>query len=195
VTLDRFHRDFRLSALVDPNLALGGAFHKHRPEPRSTNADLIVRTVLRLSQRVLCTRTTKRDLVPLARSLEVRMAGSQRAPKPNFFVGDDDKEAMAEQFLAQSVFSIERLASEPNAPLADDLLDIIARAAAAVLSADTHLNTPGKLRQGAETVAAHTLRHLKRYKAEEAETGVAALHRILATNPIPDEMKRYWNDS
>jgi len=123
------------------------------------------------------------------------MAGSQRAPKPNFFVGDDDKEAMAEQFLAQSVFSIERLASEPNAPLADDLLDIIARAAAAVLSADTHLNTPGKLRQGAETVAAHTLRHLKRYKAEEAETGVAALHRILATNPIPDEMKRYWNDS
>lgn len=122
------------------------------------------------------------------------MAGPQRAA-PQFFVPDDQKEAMAEQFVAQMVFTIERLQSEPNAPIADDFLDIMARVAAAALSGDTHLTTPGKLRQGAETVAAHVLRHLKRYKAEEDETGVAALHRILATNEIPDEMKRYWNDS
>ncbi|WP_447724663.1 hypothetical protein [Sphingomonas koreensis] len=102
---------------------------------------------------------------------------------------------MAEQFVAQTVFTIERLGTEPNAPIADDFLDIVARVAAAMLSGDTHLNTPGKLRQGAETVAAQILVHLKQYKKEEAETGVAVLHRILATNPIPEEMKRYWNDS
>lgn len=123
------------------------------------------------------------------------MAGSQRAPTPSFYLEDNHKEAMAEQYIAQSVFSVEHLLSEPGAPLADDMIDIIARAAAVILSADTHLTTPGKLRQGAETVAAHVLRHLKRYKAEEAETGTSALNRILASNPIPEEMKRYWNNS
>lgn len=122
------------------------------------------------------------------------MAGPQSGT-PQYFVPDHHKEAMAEQFVAQMMFTIERLQSEPNAPIADDFLDIVARAAAAALSGDTHLTTPGKLRQGAETVAAHILRHLKRYKAEEAETGVPALQRILGANAIPDEMKRYWNDS
>lgn len=122
------------------------------------------------------------------------LAGSSKPPGPKYYVEDGKKEAMAEQYIAQSVFSVERLLSEPGAPLADDMLDIIARAAAVLLAADTNLNTPGKLRQGAETVAAHVLRHLKRYKAEEAETGTAAFHRILASNPIPEEMKRYWNN-
>ncbi|APR51975.1 hypothetical protein CA223_06910 [Sphingomonas koreensis] len=123
------------------------------------------------------------------------MASSQKSSTPQYFVEDVHKEGMAEQFVAQSIFSIEHLATQPNAPISDDMLDIVARIAAVILSADTHLNTPGKLRLGAETVAAHVLRHLKRYKAEETETGVAALHRILATNPIPEEMKRYWNNS
>lgn len=122
------------------------------------------------------------------------MAGPQGGT-PQFFVPDHHKEAMAEQFVAQMVFTIERLQSEPNAPISDDFLDIVARAAAAALSGDTHLTTPGKLRQGAETVAAHILRHLKRYKAEEAKTGISALQRILASNAIPDEMKRHWNNS
>lgn len=123
------------------------------------------------------------------------MAGTQRPSTPNFFVEDHHKEAMAEQFVAQMIFSLDRLSSAPNMPLADDFLDILARAAAAMLSADTQLSTPAKLRHGAETYVAHVLRHLKRFKAEEAETGVAAFHRILATNEIPEEMKRYWNDS
>ncbi|MEG3182143.1 hypothetical protein [Sphingomonas sp. LT1P40] len=123
------------------------------------------------------------------------MAGSQRAPTPKFFVGDDHKEAMAEQFVAQMIFTLDRLTSEPGSPLADDFIDILARAAAVMLSADTNLDTPARQRQGAETVAVHILRHLKRYRAEEGETGRGAFYRILEANPIPDEMKRYWNDS
>lgn len=123
------------------------------------------------------------------------MAGSKGAPKPQFFVAEEHRQAMAEQFVAQTIFTVERLGSKPNAPLADDVLDIVARVAAAMLSGDTHLDTPQKLRQGAETVAAHVLRHLKQYKAEEAETGIAALQRILASSSIPEEMKRYWNQS
>lgn len=123
------------------------------------------------------------------------MAGLQRAPTPTYFVDDTHKEAMAEQFVAQIIFSLERLSNLPGSPIADDFLDLLARAGAVMLAADTNLSTPAKQRLGAETLAAHILRHQKRYRAEEAETGTAAINRILASNPIPDEMRRYWNDS
>ena len=117
------------------------------------------------------------------------------APTPRFYVPEDHKEAMAEQFVAQLIFSMEHLQTEPNAPLADDFIDIVARVVAITLAADTHLSTPAKLRMGAETVAAHVLRHVKRYRAEEQETGESALNRVLVTNEIPEEMKQAWNDS
>ncbi|RYG84544.1 MAG: hypothetical protein EON59_13260 [Alphaproteobacteria bacterium] len=123
------------------------------------------------------------------------MASGKRAPEPQFFVSDADKEAMAGQLVAHTTFGIERLASEAHAPLADDFLDILARASAAMIAADTHLDTPAKLRLGAETVASHVLRHLKRYRAEAEETGTAAFHRILSENEIPEVMKKAWNDS
>mgnify|MGYP003579096078 CR=1 FL=1 len=123
------------------------------------------------------------------------MAAPQRAPQPKFYVEESHREAMAEQYVTQTVFSIEHLISEPNAPLADDFLDIVARVAAVILAADNRLVTPSKQREGVTTVAAHVLRHLKRYKAEEAVTGIPAMKRILATNEIPEEMKRYWNNS
>ena len=123
------------------------------------------------------------------------MAGTNRGATPQFFISDADKEAMVEQLVPQTVFAMERLATEENAPLADDFLDILARAAAAMLAADTNLNTPAKRRLGAETVAAHISRHLERYRAEEAKTGTPAFHRILASYEIPDTLKKAWSDS
>lgn len=123
------------------------------------------------------------------------MAGSKRAPQPQFFVSDWDKEGMVGQLVAHTIFGIERLGSVPDAPLADDFLDLLARGCAVMLAADTNLDTPQKRRLGAETVAAHVLRHLNRYCDEEAETGTLTFHRMLAENEIPEEMKKAWNNS
>lgn len=123
------------------------------------------------------------------------MAGTQRARTPQFFLSDEDKEAMAGQLVAQTIFVMERTASIADAPLADDFIDILARAAAVMLAADTNLKTPGKRRAGAETVAAHILRHMNRYRAEETETGVYTIHRMLAENPIPEALRKAWEDS
>ena len=123
------------------------------------------------------------------------MAGFKRTPEPQFFVSDENKEAMVGQYVAQTIFAIERLGNTPDAPLADDFLDIVARAAAVMLAADTNLSTPGKRRLGAEAVATHVLRHLNRYSAEQAETGTPVLHRMLAENEIPPEMRKTWNNS
>jgi len=123
------------------------------------------------------------------------LAGSQRMPTPQYFVSDAGKEAMAGQLVAQTIFGMERLAEIENAPLSDDFIDILARAAGAVLAMDTNLKTPGKRRLAAETVAVHVLRHLNRYRAEEAETGHFTFLRMLAENEIPEAMKKSWNDS
>lgn len=123
------------------------------------------------------------------------MAGTHRAPTPQFFISDEDKEAMVGQLVSQTIFIMERKASIANAPLADDYLDILARAAAVMIAADTNLTTPGKRRAGAETVAAHVYRHINRYRAEDAETGHFTFHRMLAENPIPDVMRKSWEDS
>lgn len=121
------------------------------------------------------------------------MAGSKRTPQ--FFVSDADKDAMVGQLVAQTIFGIERLGDRPDASLADDFLDIIARAAAVMLAADTNLSTPAKRRLGADTVAAHALRHLNRYTAEQDESGMLALHRMLAENEIPAAMRKAWDNS
>lgn len=123
------------------------------------------------------------------------MAGSTRAPAPQFYVTDEDKESMVGQLVAHTIFGIERLGSTPNAPLADDFLDLLARASAVMLAADSNLDTPQKRRLGAETVAVHVLRHLNRYREEEAQTGTLAFHRMLAENEIPEVMKKAWNNS
>lgn len=129
------------------------------------------------------------------------MPTSKTPPTPQFYVSDGHKDAMAGQFAAQAIFSIERLALKENPDLeadfliADDFVDIVARVAAAMIAADTNFDTPAKLRLGAETFASHVLRHAKRYREEQAETGVATLHRMLGENEIPDEMKRHWNNS
>ena len=123
------------------------------------------------------------------------MAGPQRAPQPKFYVEESHREAMAEQYVTQTVFSIEHLVSGPNAPLAHGFLEIVARVAAVILAADNRLVTPSKQREGVTTVAAHVLRHLKRYKAEEAVTGTPAMKGIPAATEIPEEMERYWSNS
>lgn len=123
------------------------------------------------------------------------MAGTQRAPTPQFFVSDHDKEFMAGQLVAHTIFGIERLGPGTEVPLADDFLDVLTRAAAVMLAADTNLKTPGKQRLGAETVAAHVLRHMKRYRAEEAETGTFTIHRMIAENPVPEAMRKAWDNS
>jgi hypothetical protein len=123
------------------------------------------------------------------------MAKARKGPAPRFYVSDAHKEAMAEQVIAQTVFSLDRLGSEPGAPLADDLMDMFGRAFAAALAADTNLNTPAKLRDGVEAVAVHVVGHLKRYVEEQRETGISTLQRMIAAHPIPEEMKRAWNDS
>jgi hypothetical protein len=114
---------------------------------------------------------------------------------PQFFVGDDDKEGMVGQLVAHTIFGIERLGSVPNAPLADDFIDIVSRAVAVMLAADTNLDTPRNRRLAAETVAVHVLRHLNRYRDEAAETGATTFHRMLVENPIPDAMRKAWDDS
>lgn len=123
------------------------------------------------------------------------MAKPSKGPAPQFFVADEQKEAMAEQLVAQTMFSLERLSNVPGGAHADDFLDLFGRSFAAVLAADTNLNTPAKLREGVEAVAVHVFRHLKRYVEEQRETGVPALDRMIAAHPIPEEMKRAWNDS
>lgn len=123
------------------------------------------------------------------------MPGSKKGPTPQFYISDADKEAMVEQLVPQTVFAMERLATVEKAPLADDFLDIFARAAAVMLAADTNLTTPQLRRLGADTVATHVLRHMERYRAEEAETGIAAFHRVLGSYEIPDAIKKTWNDS
>ena len=123
------------------------------------------------------------------------MAGTNKGATPQFFISDADKEAMVEQLVPQTIFAMERLATEANAPLADDFLDILARAAAAILAADTNLTTPQLRRLGAETVATHVLRHLDRYRAEEAETGMSAFHRMLGSYEIPEAVRKTWSDS
>jgi hypothetical protein len=123
------------------------------------------------------------------------LAGTKKGATPQFFISDEDKEAMVEQLVPQTIYAMERLATVEKAPLADDYLDIVARAAAAMLAADTNLDTPAKRRLGAETVAAHILRHLDRYRAEEAETGIAAFHRVLGGYEVPDALKQAWRDS
>lgn len=123
------------------------------------------------------------------------MARSPQTPTPKFFVDDDVKEDMAGQLVAQTIFGIERRQSPPGSLLADDFIDLVARPLAALLAADINLKTPRDLRLGADTVAAYILKHAVRYRAEEAETGVTAFNRMLAENPIPDEMRKAWNDS
>ena len=123
------------------------------------------------------------------------MAQSTKGPAPQFFVGDTDKEHMVGQLVAHTIFGIERLGSMPNALLADDFLDVLARAAAVMRAADSNLDTPQKRRLGAETVAAHVLRHLNRYRDEAEKTGSLTFHRMMAENEIPDVMKRAWDDS
>jgi hypothetical protein len=122
------------------------------------------------------------------------LAGTQKAATPQFYVSDQDKEFMVGQLVSHTIFGIERLGSEPEVPLADDFIDVLARAAAVMLAADTNLKTPRDLRLGAETVAAHVLRHLVRYRAEEAETGSATFHRMLAQHEIPEVMRKAWDN-
>ncbi|MDF2386578.1 hypothetical protein JMG10_34265 [Nostoc ellipsosporum NOK] len=102
---------------------------------------------------------------------------------------------MAEQLVAQTMFALERLGDRPGAPIADDFLDTLSRACAALLAADTNLNTPAKQRQGAETVAIHIVRHLRRYREEQSETGVSAFQRMVSSQEIPEEMRRSWSNS
>jgi len=123
------------------------------------------------------------------------LAPSAKAPTPQFFISDENKEAMAEQLVPQVIYAMERMATIEKAPLADDFIDIFARAVGVMLAADTNIDTPQKERLGAETVANHILRHLRRYKAEEEREGTAAFHRMLASYELPDELKRAWQDS
>lgn len=114
---------------------------------------------------------------------------------PEFHISETNKEAMIRQLVPQTVFALERLADVENAPLADDFVDLFARAAAVMLAADTNLDTSQKQRLGAETVAAHVLRHLKRYVAEQEQEGQTVFHQLLAGYDIPEELRRAWQDS
>ncbi|WP_342248591.1 hypothetical protein [Sphingomonas sp. OTU376] len=123
------------------------------------------------------------------------MAKFGKTPEPQFFVNDEDKEAMVEQLVPQTIYSLERLGSIEKAPLADDYFDTFARACAVMIAADTNLDTPAKSRMAAEAMAVHVLRHVKRYLEEEIETGTSAFQRMLNDFEIPEEMKRAWEDS
>jgi hypothetical protein len=113
---------------------------------------------------------------------------------PQFYVSEHDKEFMVGQLVSHTIFGIERLGSMPDVPLADDFIDVLSRAAAVMLAADTNLKTPRDLRLGAETVAAHVLKHLVRYRAEEAETGSTTFNRMLAQHEIPEVMRKAWDN-
>lgn len=123
------------------------------------------------------------------------MAGSGRAPTPQFFISDKDKEGLVEQVVPQIIYAMERMGTVPEAPLADDFLDIFARAAAVMLAADTNFKTPRDLRLGAETMAVHVLGHMIRYRAEAEQSGRPAFHRMLADYEMPEEIKRAWENS
>ena len=123
------------------------------------------------------------------------MIQATEGPTPNFIVSDEDKEAMIGQMVAQTIFSLDRLGGANGAPLADDFHDLFARGIAAMIAADTNIQLPQDLSRIAETVMVHVLRNLWRYHAEQQKTGVPALRRMLADNPIPEEMKRSWNNS
>lgn len=123
------------------------------------------------------------------------MAGTQRGPTPQFFVSDADKEAMVEQFIPQTLYALEHMVAEESPPLIDDLIDVIARAAAVIIAADRALQTPAKRRLGAETIAAHVLRHVNRYHTEEKETGIPPLERILDNFVVPDALRKAWGDN
>lgn len=113
---------------------------------------------------------------------------------PQFHVSDDHKDALVQQFVTQALYALERMSADPAAPIADDYIDTFARCIAVMLAADTRITTPQKQRLGAETAAAHVLRHLKNFQAFQQEQGGTVLQEMMEASPIPDEVKRAWEN-
>jgi hypothetical protein len=89
---------------------------------------------------------------------------------PNFNLSDDEKLALVQQLVPTLLGTINAM-SPPGAPLADDFIDLLAQAIGMMLAADTHIDTPKKVRLGVETAANHVGRHLKAFRAAQDEMG------------------------
>lgn len=109
-----------------------------------------------------------------------------------FNVSDEGKQDLVEQMVPQAVNAINALSTGHG--LANDVVDVLANALGMMLAGDTNLDTPQKLRLGAETVAQHVLRHAKRYKAQQdTEGGETVLRQLLDSYEMPEALKKGLN--